>query len=266
MSTTFRTRITAVSMGLGVMLATAACDNDSTPPDAVGGAGSTQASSPAAGTTDSGGPKPHIAVMPSQEAAPSPVAPYAGSTGTEITVVHVFGASGKPAQGWKIEDPTDDSPISCDAGSGAVRNGNGYTCGSSADMGVACVADPEATDEVVCVTDPVKKEGFRRTVESLPKAGPAPITLPLLVALSDGSTYTLRSGGAANESPEGMVPYYWCAGDGCTDALWGDPEAEPFETSDSDAWVAYQAPESGKKQTHAVDVRQVWFVSPEPAS
>lgn len=188
-----------------------------------------------------------------------PPAP-AGPGTTDIRIETLYGADGYPTAAWTIEDLTGMAPIGCWAPSGAVNGGPGYLCGSSAERGLACTPNPLAEDEVVCVLDPVQHTGYRRTVETpLPEPAPADQLLPLTIELADGSRWSARSGGAATESPDGLVPFYWCES-GCEgEALWGPSGGEAIDTSDEE-WTIRRAAENGTETTYEVQIGAVWLV------
>lgn len=188
-----------------------------------------------------------------------PTTPPPGTTDVRVEVV--YGSDGYPLATWSIDDLTDASPIGCWATSGSVNGETGYVCGSSADRGLACLANPLAADEVICITDPIAHEGYRRKVAgALPDLGTAEQMLPLTVELTDGSLWSLRSGGAAVSSPDGLVPFYWCES-GCEgDALWGPAGEEAIDTS-APSWTTRRATENGTEDTYEVEIARVWFVA-----
>lgn len=188
-----------------------------------------------------------------------PTTPAPGTT--DVRVEMVYGSDGYPLATWSIDDLTDLPPIDCWATSGSVNGEIGYLCGSSADRGLACLANPLAADEVICITDPIAHEGYRRkTGEAFPEPGAAEQMLPLSVELTDGSLWSLRSGGAATASPDGLVPFYWCES-GCEgDALWGPAGEEAIDTS-APGWTTRRAAENGTEDTYEVEIARVWFVA-----
>lgn len=184
-----------------------------------------------------------------------------GTGTTTVTGLKVFGSDGYPTADWSIEDQTSSSPTVCGGGSPFILEGLGTSCGSSADYGLACLANPLADDEVICVTDAINHRGYRRTVEGEVGTdifdGPR---LPLAITLTDGSTWRARSGGAARETPDGFVPFYYCE-TGCEDsaALYGPASGDPLDRSD-DQWAIRFGADNGQETTTWVDVDAVYFV------
>lgn len=299
MNRTHGTRLTALPLALTLSLALAACAGDDPEPVATDRPAPTTTSStgtaapaPAAPTSaaptseapTSEAPGPETATpqetareetapkqtTPDQtggSAAGAPAgtgAPADGASGvgsTQIRAEAVFGSDGYPTAQWTIQDLTTEGPIGCWATSGSVDDGMGYVCGSSADRGLACLANPLAGDELICITDPVSHQGYRRMLDgTLTDLGPAEQMLPLSVELTDGSLWSLRSGGAANASPDGLVPFYWCQS-GCEgDALWG-PAGEEAIDSAAPVWTIRRAAENGTEETYEVEIARVWFVA-----
>lgn len=181
-----------------------------------------------------------------------------GEATTEVVALQVFGEDGYPTADWTIEDRSAEPAFDCWSRSGAVLEGLGYMCGASVDYGVACLDNPLADDEVICVTDPIAQEGYRHKVGERPTDEPTQF-VPLAVQVSDGGIFRMRSGGAGVEDPDGLVEFFFCHENCDGTSLWG-VAGEDGVNHDTDAWTALLGPEDGSQSAAEVPVLRAWML------
>lgn len=191
---------------------------------------------------------------------PTGTPPGGQLTETEVIAEQVFGNDGYPTGEWTIEDRSDQAAFGCWAESGTALEGLAYMCGSTPDYGVACLANPLAEDEVICVTDPADRAGYRHKVAGELPNEPSEQFLPLMVQLEDGSTWALRGGGTGAETPDGYVTFYHCH-TGCDDdqALFAPAYGDGVEHDDP-VWLARISDAAGTEETEQVPVARAWFL------
>ncbi len=115
-------------------------------------------------------------------------------------------------------------PIDCsyDTGSVSAVNGGTHSCGSTADAAGDCWSSPKYRHQILCLESAWSKTLTRRKAVNVPATTKKPkLPQPLALQLSDGTRWSLRTGGAWGGRADGLVGYYGCESKACSEKETG---------------------------------------------